>query len=96
MMYEIILIYSHCSKNNTVFNIQIILPVHLVSTCAHHLSSNCVQNAASVRCVMSLVQTQVALDLALLSVSLSCDCFLNLTDKLVEQPEAGVLHNMRK
>jgi hypothetical protein len=45
---------------------------------------------------MLLVQTQVALDLALLLVSLSCDCFLNLTDKLVEQPEAGVLHNMRK
>jgi len=37
------------------------------------------------------VQTQVALDLALLLVSLSCDYFLNLTDKLVEQPEARVL-----
>jgi hypothetical protein len=42
------------------------------------------------------VQTQVALDLALLLVSLSCDYFLNLTDKLVEQPEARVLHNIRK
>jgi hypothetical protein len=42
---------------------------------------------------MLLVQTQVVSDLALLLVSLSCDGFLNLTDKLVEQPEAGVLHN---
>jgi hypothetical protein len=45
---------------------------------------------------MLLVRTQVALDLVLLLVSSSYDCFLNLTDKLAEQPEAGVLHNMRK
>jgi hypothetical protein len=45
---------------------------------------------------MLSVQTQVALDLVLLLVSLSCDRFPYLTDKLAEQPEAGVLHNMRK
>jgi hypothetical protein len=33
---------------------------------------------------MLSVQTQVASDLALLLVSLSCDCFLNRTDKLAE------------
>jgi hypothetical protein len=39
---------------------------------------------------------QVVLDLVLLSVSLSCDCFLNQADKLAEQPGAKALYNMRK
>jgi hypothetical protein len=45
---------------------------------------------------MLLVWMQVVLDLGLLWVSLSCDCFLNLADMLVEQPGVEVLHNMSK
>jgi hypothetical protein len=45
---------------------------------------------------MLSVQTKVVLGLVLLLVSLSCDRSLNPTDKLVELPGAGVLHNIRK